>query len=98
LAELDPAIVEAARQIIAQAEQTKKVDIRQVQHERVQQALEMAWTRTQGEPNQLDAAVNLFERWCESDSQMRDGLLKPLIREAIELRLAAIPKAEPKLV
>jgi hypothetical protein len=92
LPEIDPATLDAARKIIEQHERTKNVDVRKVQNEQLEQALEMALTRNSGD---IEGAANLFERWCESDSQMRDGLLRPLIREAIERRLAAIPRAEP---
>jgi hypothetical protein len=95
LPEIDPATLDAARKIIEQHERTKKVDVLKTQNEQLEQALEMALTRTQGD---VELAADLFERWCESDSQMRDGLLRPLIREAIERRLAAIPRTEPKLV
>lgn len=92
MAQIDEATVAAARLIIEQAERAKKFDVRKVQSERLEQALEMALTRTDGN---VEEAANLFERWCESDSTMRDDLLRPLIREAIELRLAKIPRAEP---
>jgi hypothetical protein len=92
LAELDPALVETARQIVAQAEQAKKIDVRKIQNERVEQTLEMALTRTQGD---VSLAADLVLRWCEADSQVRDQVLQPLIRIALEDRLAAIPRAEP---
>jgi hypothetical protein len=55
----------------------------------LEQLLEMALTRTAGN---ADEAATLFLRWSEQDSQVRD-LLKPLIREAIENRLAKIPRS-----
>jgi hypothetical protein len=96
MAEIDPATLEAARQIVAAAENQQRISTATGQNERLEQALEMALARTQGEPNQTEAAANLFERWCEQNSDMRD-LLRPLIREAIEARLQKIPRAEPEV-
>jgi hypothetical protein len=94
MAETDPALVEAARLLVAEDERTKKDTARREANERLEQTLEMALTRIDGD---IDRAANLFQRWCEQDDGVRN-LLQPLIREAIEGRLARMPKAEAKLV
>lgn len=90
--EIDAATLEAARLIVQQAEQAKQNKTRAASNERLEQALEMALTRTQGN---VEEAANLFEGWCNSDSTIREQLLQPLIREVLEARLAKIPKADP---
>lgn len=87
MSETDPALVEAARTLIAEDERTKKEAARNITNERLDQLLEMALTRMDGD---AAMAANLFQRWTEQDDQVRK-LLQPLIQEAIEARLAKIP-------
>lgn len=61
--------------------------------EPVERYLEMALTRMHGD---VQLAANLFFQWTEQDAQVKESL-KPIIQEAIERRLAAIPKTEPNL-
>ena len=91
MAETDPTLVEAARTLVAEDERLKKEIAKHTTNERLDQLLEMALTRMDGD---VEKAANLFERWCEQDDQVR-AIRLPLIREAIELRLAKIPHVEP---
>jgi hypothetical protein len=93
MAETDPALIEAARTLVAEDERTKKETVRRNASERLDQLLEMALTRMD---NNVEMAANLFVRWSEQDDQVRK-LLQPLVQEAIEARLAKIPKTEPNL-
>jgi hypothetical protein len=93
MAEIDPATLEAARQIVAAAERQQRAQTITGQNERLEQTLEMALVRMQGD---VDAAATLFERWCEQNSDVRE-LLRPLIHEAIEARLHKIPRVEPEV-
>lgn len=44
--------------------------------------------------NDADKAANLFYAWTEQSSEVRESL-KPLIREAIDRRLAALAETKP---
>jgi hypothetical protein len=89
---IDPTTLEAARRIIADHDNSQKEAIRRQSNERLEQTLEMAMMRMGGDP---EMAANLFQRWSEQDDGVRE-LLKPLIREAIEGRLARIPRPDFK--
>jgi hypothetical protein len=87
MADHDPALVEAARTLIADDERAKKETARKAVNERIDQLVEMAMTRMDNKP---EMAANLFLRWAEQDDSVR-ALLQTLIREAIELRISKIP-------
>jgi RecB family exonuclease len=91
----DAAILAAARKLVAaqEAEAALAEASKRAQVEHLEVALKMALTRMMGD---IEAAANLFERWCEQDPEVR-ALLQPLIREALTARLTAIPKAEAEV-
>jgi hypothetical protein len=95
MSESDAAVLAAARRIVAQqeAEAALAEEAKRAHAERLEESLKMALTRT---GNDVSAAAGLFLAWCQQDSQVAK-LLEPIITEAIERRLAAIPTAEPEL-
>jgi hypothetical protein len=87
VAETDPALVAAARALVAEDERLKKETVVRANYERLDQLLEMAMTRMDGNK---EMAANLFVRWAEQDDSVR-ALLQTLAIEAIEVRLSKIP-------
>lgn len=59
-------------------------------NESVETYLKMAWNRMKPD---VDRAANLFIKWTEQDSQVRESL-NPLIEEAITARLIEYEAAE----
>jgi hypothetical protein len=93
--ESDAAILAAARKLVAaqEVEAAQAETAKRAQSEHLEVALKMALNRMSGD---VEAAANLFDRWCEADPEVR-ALLQPLIREALTARLTAIPKAEAEV-